>query len=509
MNIVIKPKSPRYAILTPALILLATLTLSGRTYAANYPLEIINIVETGANNRIRWAYPGIEYKVRIAAHGGTYPFSWSLAGGTTCTGAAIDAASGEITWANPTVGNSGCSMVVRVVDSEANTDTETFTVTVTNSTTRFIWMDASNNNSGRDGSFANPYRNFIDWYALGSGTHGGKIMYLRSGTYDFTGISGENHRGHGDYAVFFNGAYHPISYIAYPGSAPIISLTRGFSGTNSGKNISWWANNNDLYYYGIRFQSIYAHGFDVDGPDYAVWHGCTFTDANDLDGYYENDAYIFWRNGGTAIKNAILGNTFSNTSGTYISGLKTYVSDHFVIENNTFDDIVDSAINLKDSTHYVSVRGNKFTNSTNAINIASYNTGTTNTEFVYNYFYGPTIWLESEAGVIGQTYFQRNTITNSNIQIRNLATEDGPFVFSNNVIVNTEANSDGDTGDHIYNRHNGPDNRISECHDGGTNCNIVANSASGLVDSNGILLGTWAGNVGKKGWQFASGSTPG
>jgi hypothetical protein len=80
-----------------------------------------------------------------------------------------------------------------VTDSEGTQDTELFTVTVTDSTDRFIWMDASNDSAGRDGSFANPYQNFSDFWDAGG--HGNKIAYLRTGTYDFSGITGDNARG--------------------------------------------------------------------------------------------------------------------------------------------------------------------------------------------------------------------------------------------------------------------------------------------------------------------------
>ncbi|HOF42896.1 MAG TPA: hypothetical protein PLF86_03520, partial [Candidatus Moranbacteria bacterium] len=55
-------------------ILFSVFSLSNNSSAANYPLEIINVEEVGENNRIRFAYPGIEYNVVIAAEGGAYPF---------------------------------------------------------------------------------------------------------------------------------------------------------------------------------------------------------------------------------------------------------------------------------------------------------------------------------------------------------------------------------------------------------------------------------------------------
>lgn len=471
-------------------------------FAANYTLDIINIDETGVNNRIKFAYTNIEYKVRIAAHGGVYPFTWELTANPS--GMVIDSETGSITWSNPTETGSPHTVTVRVTDSESSTDAETYTLTVTTSTDRFVWMDYSNNAGGRDGSYSNPYRDFDDWFSEKSGSHGGKIMYLRSGTYDFSGIAGHNHRSHGEYALYFSSDYHPIAYLAYPGETARFDGTQGFDGINTGKSWAWWVGDHDLYYYGITFQNLYGHAFDIDGSNYSVWHDCIFTDLRGYSGY-QNDAFIFWRNGGTNTKNAVLGCTLEDGTNIYASGLKLYDSEYFVIEDCTFDNLIDVGLSFKASTHYCIARHNTFNQAGNGISISSFETGTSNNEIVCNYIHDSNnygILIDSEPGVVGQTFIDRNTIIDG-IQIRYLVSADGIFYFRNNVIVNTESNSDGDSGDHIYNRHSGPDGRISETHIvSETNSNLVHTTTTNLVDNNGLLIGSWAKYSGKKGWQI-------
>jgi len=493
-----KTKRNKIAILIAILGLFFFGTVSG----ANYPLDIINVDEIGADNRIYFAYPGVEYKVRIAAHGGAYPFNWTLTDSSNC-GMTITSDTGEITWGNPLLEDDGCLVEVQVVDAESNLDVESYTVTVTPSTDKFLWMDASNDNEGRDGSHANPYRNFDDWYVEGSGSDGGKIMYLRTGVYDFSGISGNNNRGHGDYQLLFNGQYHPIAYIAYPDESPIFDGTRGFDTPSSGKSWIWGPGNNDMYYYGITFENLFSHAFDIAGSSHSVWHDCIFQNMRDVDSYYENDGYIFWRNAGDNIKNAVLGCTFQDTTG-YGSALKCYDSYYLVIEGNSFLNIADTAINWKDSVHYNVARNNVFEANGVGVGINGYNTGALNNEIAFNLFKdsnGVSVYLYN-SGTIGATYIYRNTIEGS-FWARSLASSDGIITINNNVIMNDE--NYGTTTPQVrenIGEHYSISAEVCSVYD-----NLMGDSSLNFVDDDGYLTEAYSSYLGTHGWQVGDAVT--
>jgi len=466
------------------------LSLVGLVSGANYDLDIINVDEVGADNRIRFAYPGIEYKVVIAAFGGTYPFDWELL--EAPSGMVIDSSSGVISWSSP---SSGGNVRVRVTDVEGNSDTESYDVVVTDSVDRFVWMDASSG-AGGDGSYSNPYRNFIDWYVEGSGSHGGKIMYLREGTYDFEGIAGINKRGHGSYAVDFRDSYHPIAYLGYPGEDVYWSGSQGFNGVDSGKFFDWVPSRaDDVYYQGLNFIEAYGYAVEPQGGDYITFFDNHFEGLRAYGGY-QNDAWIFFRDGDYSQNSVIVGNTFEDGSNTYASGLKLYCVNYLVVENNIFDNFPDSGINIKSKIQYVAVRNNRISNINNGINIGDSTPAISDVEISFNYIHDNSYTgiYKNKAYGAGVHYFFRNTIVDP-FYFREIPATPvtGPFYISNNVIVNS------DPDDHIRDSEHYSIEATRTVLDD----NLMGFPSDNLVDSNGNLVDRSL--VGTYGWEVGEG----
>src|SRR5689334_21125847 len=81
------------------------------SHAANYPLQIIQPQPNlTTHSRFYKAYPGILYRVPVSVLGGAYPFTYSLT--TAPSGMTIDAATGIISWPNPTTSGSPHSVTV-------------------------------------------------------------------------------------------------------------------------------------------------------------------------------------------------------------------------------------------------------------------------------------------------------------------------------------------------------------------------------------------------------------
>jgi hypothetical protein len=105
-------------------------------------LEITNIKPAGtgdpvipSTNRIFRAYPGIEYNIRAAVIGGTYPYTYSL--NNAPEGMTINSRTGEIVWPNPQLDASDIQLSVK--DSENTTVSTAWSITV--SANGFLFVD--------------------------------------------------------------------------------------------------------------------------------------------------------------------------------------------------------------------------------------------------------------------------------------------------------------------------------------------------------------------------------
>ena len=469
--------------------------------AANYPLEIINIEEVGENNRIRFAYPGIEYKVVVAAIGGTYPFVWELAAAPS--GMTIDSKTGIIAWDNPAIVGSPHAVTVKVTDKEGGTDIESYEITVTDSTNRFIWLDASTTEDigSRNGSISHPYKNLSDFWQEGG--HGRKICYMRTGTYDFSNIEGINARGHGSYRVSVSEINHPIAWIGYPGESVYFSGTRGWNGENTGKH--WSMGGADRYYQNVSFRELYGYAFELTLPnDYMTVFDCVFDDLVPYAGY-QNDAFISYGAVGSHDKNLIAHNEFKNAAAPYGTGIKTYTTAQMLLEANAFYNCNDMGISWKSSTAYSVARNNTFDSCNRAIGIGGYET-CDNNEISHNFFRnstGSALYM-NDSGTTSNTYIYRNTLADY-MHFRLIEIDDSPFTVYNNVITNNFSDT-GFSQDFYRNKSKfqyltaGSEELIFNTNFTFTN-NLLGTANDGVIDSDGLLINRTY--VGTYGWEIA------
>jgi hypothetical protein len=489
--------------------IIALLLIPSLCLASNYTLDITNVDEAGANNRILFAYPGIEYKVAISAIGGTYPFVWELT--SYPSGMSIDAHTGIITWASPTATGSPHTVTVKVTDTEGNTDTESYTLTVTSSTDRFIWMDAATEEAigNRTGAIDHPFKNFSDFWTLGS--HGYKICIMRAGTYDFTDVTGTNSRGHGSYRVEAAVGSVPIAYVGYPGETVNFSGTRDWNGTNTGKHWALAAGS-DRYYQNINFISAYGYSFEVIGDnDRCTIFDCTFNDLVPSPDY-QNDAFISLALVGLHEKWVIAFSDFSDAAETYGSAIKTYTTSQMIVQGCTFTDINDMAINWKAATYNSVARHNTFTRCDTAIGLSGYVEGGVSchdNEVCFNYITGTdqTVGVYcNSAGTIEHLHIYRNTFNNDYIIFRLYGIDDDAHSIYNNVIINPLTDTAISGEDFIQNKcrfrylTSGSESTIYTNNFTFSN-NLLGVAADGILDISGNLANQ--ANVGTYGWEIA------
>lgn len=421
----------------------------GCVSAANYPLEILNIDEAGLDNRIRFAYPGIEYKVVIAAFGGTYPYEWELL--QAPQGMVIDSDDGEIRWSSPGTIDSGSVVEVSVTDSEGNTDTENFTITVTNSTGRFIFSDSINGDQSGTGSIGDPYSSLDDFW---NENHAGKIVYFREGNYTYPKTGPYSDRN-GCLRVDIQGT-NPASYLGYPGEDVYLD-----GEYEAGSSYAFAVGGmNDAYFQNIILQNNYQYGLVWWGGDYGVVYDCEFKDMYTDNGTH-NQAYINSMASGGSNKIVISHNEFLPTAeennGTNLCAVETYdfYNGSWQYNNVSIDQTY--GFFFKANNQYIVVKGNIFEGNTYGGGTYIYGGGQKNLEICYNLFRDDELDLyststEAEEDCMENIHVYRNTFIGVP-NIRSLydtsitSFKDGFLNWSNNVIQNDLSDSGSIPGD--------------------------------------------------------------
>jgi len=465
------------------------------TSAANYPLEIINIDEVGEDNRIKFAYPGIEYKVVIAAFGGTYPFNWELL--DSPVGMVIDSSTGEIIWNNPSIGG---TVEVRVIDSEGSVDVESYEVLVTNSTDRFLFVDVVNGYSLNEGSIDSPFRLLDDFWLS---DHSGKIIYLRSGIYNYPKNGRYNDRTIHRVALDTG---NPMAFLGYPNESIILD------GENNGaESFCWYMGYPDHYFYNLIFNDIYYYGMAISGAsNYLTVYNCTFTNTYS-DSVHANQASINFMAGPAHNKLVIFGNTFSNhQSGSSYHGIETYDLVESVIQDNTFNATGNCGVFIKGTSRYIAIRHNVFNGPTSAWygGIDLYGgSGHHDIEVSFNLFKNDEkIFLRTNppAPLAGINIF-RNTIL-TKVTFRNEAfTGDvygsGEITMYDNIIQSSLSDSGSAPGSFVENHIDYSYISVTDYNTliAGMSDNLIG--ASGIVDENGMLTSEYQQYVGSRGWQ--------
>lgn len=469
--------------------------MAGKIQAANYPLEIINIDEVGENNRIKFAYPGIEYKVVIAAEGGTYPFTWELL--QAPTGMTINTLTGEITWSNPI---NGGLVEVKVTDAESNIDTESYAVVVTSSTDRFLFVDAMGGSSVGLGTINDPFQKLDDFWLS---DHTGKIVYLRSGTYTYpkNGNFDIRHINRIDIA-----STNPLSYIGYPGEIAVL---------NGEQNYCWKIDETDNYFHNLVFDNIKFYGMAVVGDgDYLTVYDCAFQNTYS-DEESHNQSSINFMAGPDHEKLVIFGNTFGeHRAGSNYCAIETYDVLHSVIQENVFNDTGKTGLFFKGTSENCFVRRNVF----NGPTIPFYGglelyggSGHHDMDVSFNLFKNDEkLFITTNQPIpVTDVYIYRNTFVNASISFRN---DDGEINFIddainiyNNVLQNILIDSGLPPGDTIHN-HMEFDNVLFAEYSSLQN-GMIDNitGASDMVDSDGNFTEAYLEYIGTHGWQTESG----
>lgn len=477
-----------------------------QVYAANYPLEIINIKPAGtgtpaipSSNRIFYAYPGIEYNIRVAVIGGLYPFQFSLSNAPE--GMTIDEDSGVITWPNPQ-SNSG-TITVSVTDSESTTVTANWAVTVT--TTNFIFIDSSYSGT-ESGSITQPYDSVTDILGNGNSTY---IVYFRSGTHVIPAFHGV-YDGSG--CALDYGSLTPAQWIGYPGETATIDMNDHYFETNAATN--------QFYFDNLSFIDMDRWLWRCDSShNYKTVRRCTITDRTSTLETNGNQGTLYTSDTGVGYYFVFQDNTISNYYGAAVGSI--YRSNKFLIEDNYIYNghgvglTISVAIAAKVYLDGMFVRHNKILNNSSYSDPLysllgaggnSMMADSDNIEICFNFF-------DSSSGDVAHrfnndsptlpqltTWYYRNT-TIGKIQMTNLNGSDcdGPFILNDNVLINDNEATGG--VEYHYTCSNTPSNCVT------LEDNLLGTIADNIVDEDGFLTSEYIEYVGTRGWQIEEDTT--
>jgi len=492
-------------------IIFCLLVFCSSAFGAVFPLEITNIKPAGtgtpaipSTNRIFRAYPGIEYNIRAAVIGGLYPYTYSLSGQPS--GMTINSATGEISWPNP-ASNSG-TITLSVTDSEANTTSATWAITVTSSTSDFIFVNGAYSGT-ETGSITQPYSSLANM--LSSQTDNNKIVYFRAGTYQMV-----DYNSGADYVM--NLGASPRNFIACPGES--VTLQGGSANSSQAHRIVMF---DTFYFDGLTINDTNGYAILTYGSNhYMTVRNCVFDGVIPTDGENENYGFIFTSDGGFHGQYYVVqDNEFRNWRNASAIG-SMYYQDKALIENNYVHSpaasgsgsIVTQGISPKYGTDYLTVRGNKVIMNYGAL-MGDQNgafIGSDHVEVCFNLFVmtsgrGGHIFDHGMQGQLA-THYWRNTLI-GDLGIRQ---EGGPYYINNNVIVN----QNNVTG---WDDWTGSVTAYNYIYYSGTTTitnyatlanNLTSTTASTLVDSANDykLVAGQSAYIGTRGWQLADGSTP-
>jgi hypothetical protein len=480
------------------ILMLAVALLALRpAWAANYPLELVMPRAAGtapmagsnpipAAHRIFKAYPSIPYNIRAVAFGGAYPYEFSLANAPA--GMAINARTGEINWPNPS--GASATPTITVTDAEGARQSSPWTITVT--TSGFAFVDAVRGTASGNGSISSPWRTLADLYAHGSS---GQIIYFRQGTYTPAGLATQGGNG-------WERAEWPESkptiWLEYPGET--VDYNAGYqSDVVTGHFIRFYGSAADpIYVDGIDFHNFRNIGLQIVSglADYSVYRRLTFRDmALGIEG--QNAAGIMFMNNYTdPTQYAVVQDSeFYNLNNG--GGLKFYSHKKVLVEDNEFRDSTDG-FDLKTHVPRFEVRGNTFRNIRNRALYGNMHFGgggageAASGEWRFNNINTPMATVaadvnqDSEARAV---HVYRNTI-NGPARVREVSSEDGPFHFYENVIVNSGA---GAEGSHIEFVNVTAPGRVI------IRDNLVGYPSDGIIDSNGFLANAYERYIGTRG----------
>lgn len=452
------------------------------------PLEVTN-VRAGMPSRSRWsrAHPGLEYSVRPAVIGGVFPYHFSLS--QAPEGMTIDAATGDVRWDRP---SGTASPMLTVVDAAGSQVTASWTIQVTAEGFRFV--DAVNGKATAgpqcaadcgQGTRERPWRTIGDVLSAG---RSGDFVYFRSGTYSLRGLPIES-GGSGWDRVTVSESRQPVVWLAEPGQTPLIDFAdgwgsskaplirfrgdhvyvEGFETTNS-RFIAFQYEGGGTTGPTFRKLRMHHHGPGVDGSNAAFI--MTTTSAQPSDFMVVQDSE-FWAVTGSAVT------------------IKIYAQRKMLIEN-TVHHTSPVGIELKDDVRQFTVRGNRFFDIAGAAIGGNMHESTTSGEILFNNARAGVALDVNQDGMAGPIHIRRNTLV-GRVQVRNTDAADGPFVFTNNVIVSSDS---GPQGSRIAMIDVAAPGRVQ------LNDNLTGSPSSRLVDEVGNLAPGRSKGAGTHGHQL-------
>ncbi len=462
-------------------------------YAANYQLEILNIKPAGtgspvipANNRIFNAYPGIEYNIRAAVTGGMYPYAFAL--DNAPAGMTINAASGEIVWADPQA-NAG-PIVLTVKDAENTTVSTMWSISV--STSGFLFVDDSYSGTAT-GSITQPFSSIGNLLSKAGSANANDIVYFREGTYRLPS------------SVTITSK--PQSWIGYPGEKASIDAM--------GYTLSIYTS---FYFDNLTIHNMLDHGIHG-GSAYTTIRRCRFYDLTSSTSVNNNQGMLFLE----GCKNLVIqDNEFTAFTGGQAMG-SLYSVTKALIENNYTHDggyagphSFCTPIGLKAMDDSVTIRGNIIDIPSDAATQFELYGGTTrlthDLDICFNYIVRRGNGSQTVISFMfpKNVHCYRNTFVGAIVfstfsPADSILNQCGPFDFKNNVFINPNTGSNT----YEYFSFKGPSTPQAYYNAMITDTdNLKGKPGDNVVDVNGNLTSAYSQFIGTRGWQLAGGTLP-
>jgi hypothetical protein len=535
------PELKRRAMLAAQLAICLLVEIAPLGARANYPLQIMHPRQVGtsadadgpkisAHHRVFWAYPDIEYNIRPAVIGGAYPYTYRLS--NAAPGMTIDADTGVISWIRPQRGIR-TTPTLTVTDSDGALTSSTWTIHVTPE--KFLFVDAVN---GKEfdaavpgtGTIDNPFKRLRDLYsgstvaAKSISTNANKIVYFKQGTYLIDGFL-EDVGAYDGYSLGrmpMADGVKPVAWLAYPGQQPVLdgrcvaaARPMGPRPCNRGAHVAFYGPANNVYWDGLKITNIAIHGVRTEGAgSYQVFRRGTWTIQGPTVRGANAGMITFSASGGAGSAmgayTAIQDNVFSDIDGGMC--VEIYSVQRLLIEDNVCHTVYSSNGTADDGGVFikggemerVTVRGNTFHNMARRA-IAGNMLVLRSAEILFNRVYGihnvknftapinydPVALEVNQNGAAGVVHIRRNTFV-GRVVVRNTDAADGPFYFSENVIVNT------DPGPHIsFDNVSAPARVV-------IGDNFTARPDQKAVDAEGNLVPAQKALIGRRGHQKGS-----
>lgn len=454
--------------------------------ASPYQLEILNIKPAGtgnpvlpATNRIFHAYPGIEYNIRAAVIGGTFPYRFSLANAPA--GMTINPDTGEISWPNPA--QSTGTITLRVQDSAGGVVQANWTVSVH---TNGFWFVDGDYTGSSTGSISQPFKSLLEMVTATQGRQT-DIVYLRESARPYTvqmypsGSIGRRYDAGFHLNSAERGARGPETLLAYPGERPVIDLQN-----------TLWLRTDKPYFDGLTILNGGEYSLvTIGGSNYATIRRSTWSGVQSVSSVNNNQGFVFAMNDGVGYNSVYQDNDWSGFVGaTGIGSL--YYMNKLLIEDNNFHDggfrgaiPFATPIGLKVGNLNATVRRNIIQIPAGAEPLGMYNadSGAGALDFSFNFV------RRAEPGVAieffedpANVHMYRNTV------VGDVQFSEGPYFVRNNVFQGTL------TGMSSVTEQN----------------NLRGNYSAGFVDARGNLTGSYTQYIGILGYQLgaASAKTP-